>query len=295
MYQLCAQASSWLAEGRPVLLARVVETVGFSSRDRAGAVAYSPGQALAGELFSHAADRELLGLLDQFAEDGLCWLTVSEEAAAEAGLSCGGRARLLVQRSDAGLWQELSAGQPRCLVTELPAGTVGETWWYRGGSGSDRLAELGRLVRQGVSQTVLFSDPDQVVSVLWPDVTVHIVGDGQIADALSANAALLGWQVRVADELPDELGRTDLVVVLSHDLVLSGRALLAALASEVGYLGALGSRHTQAARATWLTEHGASTDQLAMIHGPAGLPIGSRTPAEIALSILAEMVQVRAG
>jgi xanthine dehydrogenase accessory factor len=83
-------------------------------------------------------------------------------------------------------------------------------------------------------------------------------------------------------------------VVLSHDLALSGRALQAALAAEVGYLGALGSRHTQAARAGWLTEHGASADQMARIHGPAGLPIGSRTPAEIALSILAEMVQVRA-
>jgi xanthine dehydrogenase accessory factor len=70
--------------------------------------------------------------------------------------------------------------------------------------------------------------------------------------------------------------------------------LQTALAAEVGYLGALGSRHTQAARAAWLTEHGVPADQLARIHGPAGLPIGSRTPAEIALSILAEMLQVRA-
>lgn len=295
MYQLCAPALAWLAEGSPVLLVRVVETVGFSSRDRAGAVAYSPGQPLAGTLFSGAADRELLDLLDQLTDDGLCWLTVSEAAAAEAGLSCGGRARLLVQRSDASFWQELSTGRPCCLVTELGAGTVGETWRYQGGGGDDgRRAELGRLVRQGVNQTVLLHEPDQVVSVLWPEVTVQVVGDGQIADALAANAALLGWQVWVSDELPDGLGRTDLVIVLSHDLALSGRALLAALAAEVGYLGALGSRHTQAARANWLTEHGASAEQLALIHGPAGLPIGSRTPAEIALSILAEMVQVRA-
>jgi xanthine dehydrogenase accessory factor len=294
MFQLCARALAWLAEGRPVLLARVVETVGFSSRDRAAAVAYSPGQPLAGVLFSHAADRELLALLDRFAEDGLYWLTVSEADAAAAGLSCGGRARLLIQRWDAALWQELSPGRPRCLVTELAGGTVGETWWYQGGSASDRLAEFGRLVRQGVSQTVLLREPDQVVSVLWPQVTVQVVGDGQIADALAANAALLGWRVNVVEELPAELGRADLVVVLSHDLELSGRALQAALAAEVGYLGALGSRHTQAARAGWLTGHGASADQLARIHGPAGLPIGSRTPAEIALSILAEMVQVRA-
>jgi xanthine dehydrogenase accessory factor len=294
MYQLCAQAMDWLAEGRPVLLARVVETVGFSARDRAAAVAYSPGQPLAGVLFSHAADRELLALLDRFTEDGLHWLSVSDADAVAAGLSCGGRARLLIQRWDPALWQELSPGQPRCLVTDLASGTVGETWSYRGGSGSDRLAEIGRLVRQGVNQTVLLHEPDQVVSVLWPEVTVQVVGYGQIADALAANATLLGWRVNVAHELPAELDRTDLVVVLSHDLALSGRALQAALAAEVGYVGALGSRHTQAARAAWLAQHGASAAQLARIHGPAGLPIGSRTPAEIALSILAEMVQVRA-
>jgi xanthine dehydrogenase accessory factor len=236
----------------------------------------------------------LLALLDQFTSDGPCWLSVSEAAAAAAGLSCGGRARLLIQRWDASLWQELSLGRPRCLVTELADGTVGETWLYAGGAGgNERLAEIGGLVRQGVNQTVLLREPDQVVSVLWPAVTVHVVGDGQIADALAANAALLGWPVSVADELPDDLGRADLVVVLSHDLALSSRALQAALAAETGYVGALGSRRTQAARADWLTEHGASADQLTRIHGPAGLPIGSRTSAEIALSILAEMMQAR--
>src|SRR6185437_17105916 len=241
MYQLSAPALDWLAEGRPVLLARVVETVGFSSRDRAGAVAYSPGQPLAGTLFSHAVDRELLVLLDQFSKDWLCWLSVSEADAAAAGLSCGGRARLLIQRWDAALWQELATGRPSCLVTELTADTVGETWVYRGGAGTDRLAEIGRLVRQGVNRTVFLHEPDQVVSVLWPEVTVHVVGDGQLADALAANAALLGWQLRVAGELPAELGRAGLVVVLSHDLDVSGRALQTALAAEVGYLGALGS------------------------------------------------------
>src|SRR6185437_13802979 len=116
MYQLSAPALDWLAEGRPVLLARVIETVGFSSRHRAAAVAYSPGQPLAGTLFSHAADRELLAILDQFSEDELCWLTVSDAEAAAAGLSCGGRARLLIQHWDAAFWQELSLGRPGCLV-----------------------------------------------------------------------------------------------------------------------------------------------------------------------------------
>ena len=120
-----------------------------------------------------------------------------------------------------------------------------------------------------------------------------MVGDGQLAEALAANAALLGWSCVNAEPLPDELSAADNVVVLSHDLAVSGRALRTALASDAGYVGALGSRHTQAARADWLRTEGVPDEAIAAIHGPVGLDIGARTPAEIALAILAEIVAVR--
>ncbi|MEO7288417.1 MAG: XdhC family protein [Jatrophihabitantaceae bacterium] len=299
MYQIAEQVQRWLAEGRPVRLARVVRTAGISSRDRAAAVGYSPDQPLAGQLFDGAGETELVALLAKTPVPALVWFTVTEAAAAGVGLSCGGRAQLLVQPAEPGLdWAGLLAGKPACVVTELSGELVGATTSYRtadlaGAAG--RLAEAARLFRQGVSQSELLADGTLLCTALWPAVRVLVVGTGQIADALAANAALLGWQLAVLDTLPAELSRSDNVIVLSHDLDASGAALAQALAAQVGYVGALGSRHTQAARAGWLTEHGVPADRLARIHGPAGLNIGSRTPAEIALSILAEMVQVRHG
>ena len=261
MYQLCAQALGWLAEGRPVWLARVVETVGFSSRDRAAAVAYSPGQPLAGACSPVRPIGNCLRCLTESAERRAVWLTVSEADAARAGLSCGGRARLLIQRWDAALWQELLGGDPVAWSPNWPAGTtIGPTWVVPGQRPAERqrdgLAELGRLVRQGVSQTVLLREPDQVVSALWPQVRLHVVGDGQIADALAANAALLGWQLQVVDGAAGRAGPGGPGGGAQPRPGVSGRALQAALAAGVGYIGALGSRHTQAARAGWLTEHG---------------------------------------
>jgi len=78
--------------------------------------------------------------------------------------------------------------------------------------------------------------------------------------------------------------------VVSHDVELAGAALEAALAGEVGYIGALGSRRTQQARADWLAYRGVT--DLARVHGPAGLSIGAHTPPEIAVSILAEAMAV---
>ena len=126
-----------------------------------------------------------------------------------------------------------------------------------------------------------------------------IVGFGPVAEALAPAAALLGWQTRTVSDpgtaggLIAALAGPDKLVVASHDQELAGRALAAALDSDVGYIGALGGRRAQQARADWLAYRGYS--DLSRIHGPAGLDIGADTPAEIALSILAEAVAVQAG
>src|SRR5690606_4917313 len=107
----------------------------------------------------------------------------------------------------------------------------------------------------------------------------------------------LGWQVQVATDADAAAGLIaglavlDNLVVVSHDLELAGPALAAALAGEVGYIGALGSRRTQQTRADWLAYRGIT--DLSRVHGPAGLDIGSRTPPEIAVAILAEALAVR--
>ena len=89
------------------------------------------------------------------------------------------------------------------------------------------------------------------------------------------------------------LAALDKLVVIGHDLELVGRALAAGLDSDVGYIGALGSRQMQQTRADWLAYRGIT--DLGRIHGPAGLDIGASSPAEIAISIVAEALAVRAG
>ncbi len=145
--------------------------------------------------------------------------------------------------------------------------------------------------------------------VVSPLPQVGVIGVSELATAITRQVALLGWTTTVIDERVDtnlvncltlarSLGTADALVVLSHDLEASCGALHAAAKESLGspYLGALGSRHTQAARAERLSgTHGWSEEELASIHGPVGLDIGSRTPEETALAIVAEIVAHQRG
>jgi xanthine/CO dehydrogenase XdhC/CoxF family maturation factor len=120
-----------------------------------------------------------------------------------------------------------------------------------------------------------------------------VVGDGPVSEALVPLAEQLGWRTTVVATLPEvaaALPSARAVVVTSHDDDVDAAAIGAALDAGVEYLGAMGSRGRQARRREWLLAHGVAEDRLAEIRGPAGLDIGADTPAEIALSILAELV-----
>jgi xanthine dehydrogenase accessory factor len=154
------------------------------------------------------------------------------------------------------------------------------------------------------------------LSVFNPPLDLVIVGAVHIAQLLSRFATIAGYRVRVIDprtafatperfpdialthEWPDEaltkspLGARSALVALTHDPKVDDPALIAALRSKGFYIGALGSKKTQAGRLARLKQQGFSDGDLMRIRGPVGLAIGARSPAEIAISILAEMTQV---
>ncbi len=157
------------------------------------------------------------------------------------------------------------------------------------------------------------------VQCFVPAPRLLIVGAVHITQALAPMAEILGYRVSVVDprrafasqerfpgaelshDWPDEAmarlapDRRSAVVTLTHDPKLDDPALIAALRSEAFYVGALGSRKTHAARLERLGRAGFTETDLARIHGPAGIDVGARSPAEIALSVLAEMTVKRHG
>jgi xanthine/CO dehydrogenase XdhC/CoxF family maturation factor len=128
--------------------------------------------------------------------------------------------------------------------------------------------------------------------------TLLVVGKGEVAVALEAMANALGWRPVVANSLEEAvaaLDGSDSVVVLSHHEGIDGPAIAAALSSGASYVGAMGSRATQARRQEWLRENGVPEELMAEVRGPAGIDIGADTPAEIAVSVVAEIVALRRG
>lgn len=170
-------------------------------------------------------------------------------------------------------------------------------------------------MRADRSAPVLLDGRTWFLTVFNPPLELVIVGGVHIAQHLARVSALSGYRVRIIDprtsfatperfpgvalthDWPDDafrispLGARSALVALTHDPKVDDPALIAGLRSNCFYIGALGSKKNQAGRLARLKAHGFSNGDLARIHGPVGLAIGARSPAEIAISILAEMIQ----
>ena len=180
------------------------------------------------------------------------------------------------------------------------------------------LAAGRRAMDIGKSETVDIGGAKIFLNVYVPPPRLVIVGAVHIAQSLAPMAAMLEFDVTVVDprgawattqrfpgvkiiqDWADEafqamgLDGSTAVVTLTHDPKLDDPALEAALKSDVFYIGALGSRRTHAKRKERLAEVGITEEMFARVHGPVGLNIGAKSPAEIAVSILGQIVEVRA-
>jgi len=185
---------------------------------------------------------------------------------------------------------------------------------------ADVTADALALMSHEQSRTLAYGGREVFIETVAPPPHLVVFGAVHIAQPLSTIARLLGFHVTVCDSRPaftsperfpdadrvlvgwpDELkddidlDRRTYVVLLSHDARFEDPVLPWVLASPVRYIGAMGSRRTSAKRADRLAALGYSDDDISRIHGPVGLDIGAEQPGETAVSILAEMIQVRYG
>ncbi len=210
--------------------------------------------------------------------------------------------------------------RPVVLVTELESGNQALVFAGDNGGrglGAEVVSAARDALRTGRSAMVEQQNAGRTfLHVFIPPLRLFVVGAVHIAQALAPMAAMLGYSVtvidprrafaslqrftglRVLDDWSDEaLAGEDLdarsaVVTLTHDPKLDDPALTVALHSDAFYIGCLGSRRTHAKRLQRLTAAGFDARSLERLHGPVGLDIGARSPAEIATSILAEMTQI---
>jgi len=297
VYEIALSVAACLRAGTRVDVAWVVDAQGLGARDMGEALAITPGGGRVGSVLGGSLDDQLADLAAQGTGGRIVAVRVGDLAAELAGLACGGDARCVILPATAlpaDLWDRLRAREPVAVRVSLDGDRVADAATFDADSISAAGEEAQRVFGRRMSGSLV--EPDAVTSVFWPVPRLVIVGGGPVADALRRNADLLGWRIdlttdaRAATGAIAALAGLDKVVVVSHDVELAGAALEAALAGEVGYIGALGSRRTQQARADWLAYRGVT--DLARVHGPAGLSIGAHTPPEIAVSILAEAMAV---
>jgi xanthine dehydrogenase accessory factor len=297
VYEIALSVAACLRAGTSVDVAWVVDARGLGARDMGEALAITPGGGRVGSVLAGSLNDQLADLSAQGITGRVVDLRVGDLDAELAGLACGGDARCVIVPATtlaADLWDRLRDREPVCVRANLDGDRVVETATF----GADTIAgagdEVARLFGRRVSGSLV--EPDAVTTAFWPVPRLVIVGGGPIAAAVRAAAELLGWRIDVTTDARTATGAIaalaglDKVVVVSHDVELAGAALQAALAGEVGYIGGLGSRRTQQARAEWLAYRGVT--DLERVHGPAGLDIGANTPPEIAVSILAEAMAV---
>jgi xanthine dehydrogenase accessory factor len=316
---------SWQEAGTPALFARVLSLQGFSTWTGDELVAFSGTGDQRGEVLGRYGAEQLTkagnSLLSGEQALGRLVVEVHGDRVAEAGLACGGQAEFLLQPVSAlpvELWRAIARRAPVALVTQIDGSGTGPLgvavypdgrWVGAVGSGNgarppdEALAAAGDLLGAGRTGHHLLEHPLGMFLVeAWvPEPRLVVVGGGDLVVAITAQAALLGWETRASEALEalggllDWGGASSALIVLTHDGEVDAPALAEGLARGIAYVGAMGSRRTQSRRVERLEARGVSAADISRIRRPIGLDLGGRRPSEVALAIAAEILAVRSG
>ena len=306
----------WRLAGQHALMATVVRTWGSSPRPVGSIMGLAETGAVVGSVSGGCIEDDLIARYTQAAaadavkaaDNGAPQLVkygITADEAHRFGLPCGGTLELLLEFDpDAGVLAE--------LVSELEAGRL----THRRVNLADGVATLEAA--QAPAELIL--DDTRLVNTFGPEYRMLLIGAGQLGEYLATMALFCGfavtvcdprdeyrsgWSVagvRLLDTMPDDTvtefkpDRRSCVIALTHDPKLDDLALLEALETEAFYIGAIGSRRNNAARRQRMMEHFDQTEaSLQRLRGPIGLYIGSKTPPEIAVSIMSEVLAVKNG
>jgi xanthine dehydrogenase accessory factor len=301
------RVKSWLSAGHTVWLATVLSTYGSSPRQPGAMCAIRDDGALVGSVSGGCIEEDLLekAQTDQLADKALSFLTYGESIndRDRFRLPCGGTLRLCVETLTDSAWLA-----PVIKAIENRQ-TIKRTLSL---ASKTSHVEPAKRVEAPITE-----DRDKIHFVYGPRNRLLLIGAGETASYLASMAAALDYQVLVAEPredmqmswqsqdgellkmMPDDAvvkiqpdSHTS-IITLTHDPKLDDMALLEALKSDAEYIGALGSSRTNAKRRERLALFDLTAEQIARLHGPVGLDIGSKTPAEIAVSILAELIQLK--
>jgi xanthine dehydrogenase accessory factor len=306
--EVLKQCREWIADGRRCQLVTVVKTWGSSPRPPGATLAISEDGRVVGSVSGGCIEDDLIarvraeGILRDLPEIVTYGITADE--AHRFGLPCGGTIELVIEPLSATsavdeLLQRLALHESVNRRVDLKTGEV-------------------RLL-PSKPNAVMSLEEGVLTTIHGPRWRLLIIGAGQLSRFVAQIAIGMdyhvtvcdpreeyrdGWQVegaRLVHAMPDDLvidmklDSRSAVVALTHDPKLDDLALMEALKSDAFYVGAIGSRINNAKRRERLLEFDVNEVQLARLHGPVGLYIGSKTPAEIAISILAEITAVKNG
>ena len=320
MREILSELERWRSRDERMAMARVVSTRRSAPRPVGSKLIVSEHGEMAGSVSGGCVESEVVEAAREVLAGGaprVLTYGISDDLALSVGLPCGGEIDVWVDEPDPKLLEqliEISRDEQRAVyLVDLDDGTQ---QLMRDGD-SDVADEL---IRSGHSKIVEVEGRRVFADVFGPPPRLLVYGAVDTADALCTAARAIGWHTIVADargrfatreRLPnaddvmvawpeDALAQvvpdhTTAIVVLTHDDKFDVPMLIGALQSEAFYIGALGSRRNQERRRERLLEAGVDQAALERISGSAGLDIGAHTPAETALSILAEILAVRTG
>jgi xanthine dehydrogenase accessory factor len=332
MLEIASDLRRWLSRGEKIALATVVATRRSAPRPIGAKLGVSEGGELAGSVSGGCVENEVYGLAQESLAGGppaLANYGISDELGLSVGLPCGGEIDVFVDKYSPELIERLLQAAEReepAVLYQVVAGNdlgakllVFEDGEILGNGLGKPPLSVDELLRRG--RSVLVEEDGRTVfcDVFGRRPRIVVFGAVDTAEHLCRSAAALGWRTTVvdaraklatteripsADELivdwPEEAleriqpDHATSIVVLTHEDRFDIPALKGALASDAFYVGALGSRRNQDRRRERLLAEGLDEATIDRISGPSGLDIGASTPAETALSILAEILAVRA-